>query len=181
MTSRLAVVLIVISLFFIIYHFGFSTKKEKIAAENIKSLTEKGLPISQDVGEPVVPNGVTTGVASPFDQLQKIAALKDIVPSITTVREELLEDPHTSPRSYLAWSMELGAKLELAMKDEKKANALFDELFECAKDDRIETTDVIRAVCLLTAERLANTFTVLMPQLDKLMAEVAQPVRNLAK
>lgn len=101
-----------------------------------------------------------------------------LIPPVAKLREEVAASPHTTPPSLVRFALDLGQRLQAAEKSESEATLFFGELETCVMDKA--QVHSARAMCLMNAERLTQTFSGLQARAVSLRQRVEPEVSRLA-
>ena len=77
-------------------------------------------------------------------------------PLLSTLREEIKLNPHTTPQSLVEYAQQIGKRMENAMTSSYNASLLFEELTECVESQDYQGSPSLQAFCISSAERLAQ-------------------------
>ena len=110
-----------------------------------------------------------------------------IVPNQMTLREEVRKNPEETPKSLLLFSLDLGERMEEAGSSTSSTDKFFGELEECvlekskdnAGDSSNQPAQTAQALCLLNANRLAQTHEELKGRYKDLELHAAPAIVSL--
>lgn len=86
----------------------------------------------------------------------QLPKLNSVTPDLEVIRKEVVEDPHTMPKSMMQFAIRMGERMEAVGSDPVKGKAFFAELDECVKKSGSGSSVVIRAGCLANAKVLSD-------------------------
>jgi hypothetical protein len=140
-------------------------------------LTREAGTVAEPTGSPTGPaaGGAARAAKKPSTErpegepLSGAAALAAAKPDPETVRKEVAENPHQTPRSYLVFASEMAARMSEAKKSEEKATAVFSELEDCLRDSKLQKLKAVQALCLSNAGTLSNRYPALKPRHEQLV------------
>jgi len=115
----------------------------------------------------------------PSDSAPAPAPLDQVTPSISTLREEVKKDPHTTPQSLLRFGLAVGQRMEKALASETAANAFLNELEGCLGSASHEVPQAAQALCIESARDLAKKYPNLNVRAEKLAAQADPSVARL--
>jgi len=78
--------------------------------------------------------------------------------SLETVRDDISNNPHDTPKSLEKFAAQVSFMLKYARKDVVKAKSLFKRLDSCASTNQEGVPKTVRAYCASVAEELGETF-----------------------
>ena len=154
-----------------------STLQKEIAKPAPRSAfnpSQKNMTLSGLSG--VTENGPATEPKLNRAGLQPIAK---VLPKLEIVRAEVAENPHVTPRAVIDFSLSLGDRMK-AVHSEKDAALLLEELDTCATNPVHPTTQSIKSLCYISAERLAAKYPTLQSRLAHLASRTNEQVRATA-
>lgn len=85
------------------------------------------------------------------------------VPSLKTIRAEVAQNPHGSPKQYKDLAHSFTLLMQYGLQNPKNAGDSFSVLSECVKAAPTQVPLAVRASCLKTAGKLSKKF----PEMDK--------------
>lgn len=118
----------------------------------------------------------STSINSPVEK-----TIKELAPTVESVRDEVAGDPHVTPKAILDFSIALGQKMEQAEVSEDAARKFFSELEECVLTEGQTTAHSVQALCLLNAKRLAKKYSTLQTNLERLEVKAHPEAVRLTK
>lgn len=77
-------------------------------------------------------------------------------PLLSTLREEIKQNPHVTPQSLIEYAQNVGKRMEAALSSNYNAVTLFGELQECVEGSEYQGSPSLQAFCISSAERLAQ-------------------------
>ncbi len=77
-------------------------------------------------------------------------------PLLSTLRDEIKQNPHVTPQSLIEYAQNIGKRMEAALSSNYNAINLFDELKECVESQDYQGSPSLQAFCISSAERLAQ-------------------------
>lgn len=86
----------------------------------------------------------------------ELKALRESIPSISDVREEVRRHPHRTPNVLISFAEKLGPLFEKAREDKKLATHLLEELQVCVFSDSLASG--ARVLCLSYIKKLASIY-----------------------
>lgn len=125
---------------------------------------------------------VKTKAASPRRKIQPITEneildMKDALPAIEKIKEEVRSNPHATPPSLLKFAQSMYPLMEKALKDEGDARVLINALQDCALDE--SSAHAARVLCVTNSERLAVKHRDLRSKAGKIRANVDPQVKKI--
>jgi hypothetical protein len=161
--KRTAAVLLIFGvLVFLAYHFRSAAPPvtTEIAAKEARPLTRFS-PWVESVASPD-PSGDTPAIHAP---------------TLEQVRKEASQDPHRTPPALLEFATRVGRKMDLAKKDPREAQDLYQEMENCARRDGPET---LRVFCLSDARELSRIYPErLAKRFEQLRGSLPAPIVSL--
>lgn len=100
-------------------------------------------------------------------------------PTTQALRDEVANDPHLPPPSYLRFATELGQRLSLAEESEAQAAQFVDELDDCLMDRN--QAESVRSLCLASARRLAEKYNALKRRVAEMFESAGPRIAKLAR
>lgn len=107
----------------------------------------------------------------------EVGSVRSWAPDLETVREEVSQNPHSTPQSLVRFAEKLGPLMERALQEVTFAEKLAEEFQLCAWDESIPTS--ARALCLSDAENLANVHLSLREKTNEIRRGASQEVIRL--
>lgn len=140
---------------------------------------------SQAATAPIAETRVAIASPSPSPSSSVIAtAAQDQVavpPTISTLRDEVRKDPHSTPHSLLRFGVDIGVRMEAAKSNPAEAQKLLGELKTCVTSDQGGDSPVqARALCLVSARELAQQWPGMQDDVEKLVKDADPQIIELA-
>jgi hypothetical protein len=105
--------------------------------------------------------------------------VKDITPSLQTLREQVAANAHITPQALTEFSVALSERVE-ALTTEEDARLFMDELEGCVTGktgDGQRNAENVQTLCLLNAQKTKNKFPNLGPKYEGIRAKATEDSR----
>lgn len=116
----------------------------------------------------------TTSISS-----REIEVLRKAFPDSETVRDEVAQNPHRTPRSLIEFALTLGPLIDKAKKNLEDASLLMNELGSCSQDETVANS--ARALCVSNAEKLSKIHSSLKENAEDIQMKASSDVRELVR
>jgi hypothetical protein len=131
---------------------------EQYQQQSIKMITKKVIPR---------PAAITT---------EELASFRSSLPDKISVKSEVGENPHSTPKSLIKFAEKMGPLVEKSLQDSAAATLFIDELNDCALNESVPQS--ARALCLSNAEKLVGMNPQIKEKVEKIREQVPQEVIN---
>jgi hypothetical protein len=104
-----------------------------------------------------------------------------LIPSNEKLRAEVEKNPHVTPQALLRFGLDLGQRLDEAVKSSEASEKFMRELDECVVGNRDGQASSTRALCLLNARHLAEARPEFKNDYLTLEAKASREIVELSK
>jgi hypothetical protein len=147
---------------------GKSERKDAVIEGVNLSETKKMVPALETLKGSPSANAVGEDVTWIQSFLSRPIASRS--PTIARLMQEIRNEPHSTPMSYVNFAMEISAAVEASLKNQKTAAVMFGRLRECVETDPEKISGLVRMHCLRESQRMSAA----RPELRPAFRELAQ-------
>ncbi len=101
------------------------------------------------------------------------------IPKLEDVKKEVAADPHKTPRSLIQFSLDLGTKMDIALKSKEASEKMMQELGVCAKGERVKTPPSASAICIQNAYELSEKYSELKKDADSVKEQANSAAQKI--
>ena len=141
---------------------------ERYQEQRIKMETKKTIPRPAAIERSVA--AITT---------EELESFRSSLPDKPSVKSEVGENPHSTPRSLIKFAEKMGPLVEKSLQDSAAATLFIDELNDCALNESVPQS--ARALCLSNAEKLSGMNPQIKEKVEKMREQVPQEVINFVE
>jgi cytoskeletal protein RodZ len=107
-------------------------------------------------------------------------SMKIVYAPDTDIRNEVAQNPEQTPKSLIAFSVNLGKQIDVALKSKSEATKLSQNLVQCAAGDGESKNHSVEALCLSGAKELSQKFPELLDNYKKAVSLADPSVAKMA-